>query len=106
MDEDSSEHAREAEREESLQAPAPPSTRDSIDALPPPQKRPRGPRTPINQEQYAMLKAVYEKTPQPSKQVREKLAAATELSNRVVQVTFQLLLILLRELPFHLSVCL
>jgi len=49
----------------------------------------RGPRTTIKAKQLDVLKAAFSATPKPSRHIREKLAADTGLSMRVIQVWFQ-----------------
>ncbi|KAI6243735.1 LIM homeobox transcription factor 1-beta [Aphelenchoides fujianensis] len=52
-------------------------------------KVPKRPRTILNAAQRKAFKIAYEKSPKPSRKIREQLAKETGLSVRVVQVWFQ-----------------
>lgn len=52
-------------------------------------KQPKRPRTILNAAQRKSFKIAFEKSPKPSRKVREQLARETGLSVRVVQVWMQ-----------------
>lgn len=52
-------------------------------------KQPKRPRTILNAQQRKSFKIAFEKSPKPSRKVREQLARDTGLSVRVVQVWMQ-----------------